>query len=172
MRSSTIFREVREGDNVPLARMIRQVFKEHDAPQSGTVYSDPTTDDLFGLFRKSGSVLWVAEVNESPAGCCGIYPTEGLENNCVELVKYYLAVSERGKGIGRELMEKCIASARELGYRKLYLESMPHFSKAVRIYEKLGFRTLPAPLGHSGHTTCNIWMLLDLHRPTETRQKV
>ncbi len=108
MHSAVIFREVKKEDNVLLAKMIRQVFKEHDAPQSGTVFSDPTTDDLFGLFRKSRSVLWVAE-------------------------------SERGKGTGRQLMELCIASAR-----------------------KLGFRKLSSPLGNSGHTTCNIWMLLEL----------
>jgi putative acetyltransferase len=142
--------------------MIRQVFKEHDAPQSGTVFSDPTTDDLFGLFRKTRSVLWVAELDGLPVGCCGIYPTEGLENKCAELVKYYLAESERGRGTGRQLMEKCIDSARDMAYQKLYLESMPHFSKAVRIYEKLGFRKLSGPLGNSGHTTCNIWMLLEL----------
>ena len=162
MHSAVIFREVKKEDNVPLARMIRQVFKEHDAPQSGTVFSDPTTDDLFGLFRKTRSVLWVAELDGLPVGCCGIYPTEGLENKCAELVKYYLAESERGRGTGRQLMEKCIDSARDMAYQKLYLESMPHFSKAVRIYEKLGFRKLSGPLGNSGHTTCNIWMLLEL----------
>ena len=161
MHSAVIYREVKKEDNVLLARMIRQVFKEHDAPESGTVFSDPTTDDLFGLFRKSRSVLWVAELDGLQLGCCGIYPTEGLENSCAELVKYYLAESERGKGTGRQLMELCIASARKLGYKKLYIESMPHFSKAVRIYEKLGFRKLSAPLGNSGHTTCNIWMLLE-----------
>ena len=162
MHSAVIFREVKKEDNVLLARMIRQVFKEHDAPQSGTVFSDPTTDDLFGLFHKSRSVLWVAELDGLALGCCGIYPTEGLENSCAELVKYYLTESERGKGTGRQLMELCIASARKLGYKKLYIESMPHFSKAVRIYEKLGFRKLSGPLGNSGHTSCNIWMLLEL----------
>jgi len=162
MQSKLIFREVKKEDNVLLARMIRQVFKEHEAPESGTVYSDPTTDNLYGLFRQNSSMLWVAESDGIPVGCCGIYPTEGLEDNCAELVKFYLAASERGRGTGRQLMEKCIQSARGLSYHKLYLESMPHFSKAVSIYEKLGFRNLSAPMGKSGHTTCNIWMLLDL----------
>jgi putative acetyltransferase len=162
MHSAVIYREVKKEDNILLARMIRQVFKEHDAPQSGTVFSDPTTDDLFGLFLKSRSVLWVAELAGTPAGCCGIYPTEGLAYGCAELVKYYLSESERGKGTGRHLMELCIVSARKLGYKKLYIESMPHFSKAVRIYEKLGFQKLSSPLGNSGHTTCSIWMLLEL----------
>lgn len=162
MHEAIIFREVEKKDNALLASIIRQVFKEHDAPESGTVFSDPTTDDLFALFRKSRSHLWVAEFDGTPAGCCGIYPTEGLENSCAELVKYYLAESARGRGTGRQLMELCIASARKLGYKKLYIESMPHFSKAIRIYEKLGFQKLSGPLGNSGHSTCNIWMLLML----------
>ena len=162
MHSSVFFRQVERGDNEALAGMIREVFREHGAPREGTVYSDPTTDDLYGLFRRSGSVLWVATVNGVRAGCCGIYPTDGLPESCAELVKYYLAPEERGHGIGRELMEKCIGTARDIGYRQLYLESLPHFSKAVGIYEKLGFRKLAEPLGSSGHTTCNIWMILDL----------
>jgi putative acetyltransferase len=162
MQSAPIYREIRQEDNVALASMIRQVFEEHEAPKSGTVYSDPTTDDLYELFRAAGSALWVAEMDGIPVGCCGIYPTEGLESGCAELVKYYLSEEVRGQGIGRKLMEQCIRSARDLGYRRLYLESMPHFSKAVRIYEKLGFRELAEPLGNSGHTTCSIWMLLEL----------
>lgn len=162
MHSAPVYRQVRPEDNEALATMIRQVFEEHGAPKHGTVYSDPTTDHLHALFRTSGSVLWVAEVDGIPAGCCGVYPTEGLENNCAELVKYYLSEKIRGRGIGRTLMNMCIQSARELGYEKLYLESMPHFSKAVRIYEKLGFRELAGPLGNSGHPTCSIWMLLEL----------
>jgi putative acetyltransferase len=162
MQSVPDYRKVKRADNLPLAEMIRQVFKEHDAPQTGTVFSDPTTDDLFGLFQQSRSVLWVAEIDGVPAGCCGIYPTPGLEENCAELVKYYLSEPARGRGTGRGLMRRCIDSARELGYRKLYIESMPHFSKAVRIYEKLGFHMLSNPLGDSGHTSCNIWMIMDL----------
>ena len=162
MQSKLIFREVKKRDNAPLASMIRKVFEEHNAPQAGTVYSDPTTDNLYQLFRASASVLWVAEIDHIPLGCCGIYPTIGLDSECAELVKYYLAKEARGIGIGKDLMQRCIVSARELGYKKLYLESMPHFSKAVSIYYKLGFRKLAKPLGNSGHTTCTIWMLLDL----------
>jgi putative acetyltransferase len=163
MQSAVIFRKLKQEDNQALARMIREVFREHKAPESGTVFSDPTTDDLFALFRKSRSVLWVAEVDGVAAGCCGIYPTGGLEESCAELVKYYLAEPARGKGTGKRLMELCIDSAKEHGYQKLYLESMPHFSKAVAIYEKLGFQKLNKPLGNSGHNSCTIWMVLELY---------
>lgn len=155
----TLLRPIQPNDNPALAKMIREVFDEHGAPQKGTVYSDPTTDDLFKLFEMPNSVLWVAELNNEIIGCCGIYPTEGLLTGYAELVKFYLSAKARGKGIGKELMEKSLHSAKEFGYRQIYLESLPHFDKAVRLYEKQGFIKLDAPLGNSGHTTCNIWMI-------------
>jgi putative acetyltransferase len=155
-------RPVEEKDNASLASVIRKVFEEHDAPQKGTVYSDPTTDNLYLLFRTPRSVLWVAEMNDTTLGCCGVYPTKGLAGNCAELVKFYLCKEARGKGIGKELMERCIRSAKEFEYTQLYLESLPHFSRAVRIYEKQGFVRLDHPLGKSEHTACNIWMVKDL----------
>jgi len=145
--SKTIIRPVEEQDNLSLAKMIRQVFREHDAPKKGTVYSDPTTDNLYLLFLAPRSVLWVAEINNEPIGCCGIFPTKGLPVNCAELVKFYISKDNRGKGTGKELMERCIQSAKEFGYYLLYLESLPHFAKAVRMYEKQGFTRLDQPLG-------------------------
>ena len=78
------------------------------------------------------------------------------------LVKFYLSEDVRGKGIGKELMLKCIRSARKFEYTQLYLESLPQFSKAVKMYEKEGFIKLNQPLVNSEHKTCNIWMLKDL----------
>jgi putative acetyltransferase len=155
-------RPVEEKDNASLAVMIRKVFEEHDAPRTGTVYSDPTTDILFQLFQTPGSVLWVAEIEGENAGCCGVYPTKGLPGNCAELVKFYLSRDARGKGIGKELMERCIQSAIDFNYTQLYLESLPHFSRALSMYEKHGFIRLDHPLGKSEHTACNIWMIKDL----------
>jgi len=157
-----IIRKIIQADNALLAKLIRNVFNEFDAPKKGTVYSDPTTDDLYTLFQKHRAVLWVAEVNDEVLGCCGVYPTEGLEKDCAELAKFYLSGKIRGKGIGKQLMLQCFQSAREMQYKKLYLESMPQFSKAVSMYEKYGFTPLDAPLGNSGHTTCNIWMIKEL----------
>ena len=162
MNQDTIIRQIRKEDNKALAKVIRDVFEEHEAPRIGTVYSDPTTNNLFELFQISKAILWVAENDNIILGCCGIYPTEGLPEGYAELVKYYLNQNARGKGIGKELMEHCIRSAKEFGYKKLYLESLSQFSKAVSIYEKQGFQRLSQPLGNSRHSTCNIWMLRKL----------
>lgn len=155
-------RTVKPTDNKILAQLIRNVFDEHEAPRKGTVYADPTTDRLYELFQMEKSILWIAELENQIVGCCGIYPTKGLPRNCAELVKYYVSSSARGKGVGKELMERSIASAREMSYSQIYIESLPAFSVAVRIYEKQGFKKIPRPLGNSGHPGCNIWMLKEL----------
>lgn len=158
-----IIRKIEENDNLPLAKIIREVFEEHDAPKCGTVYSDPATDNLFELFLNPKSILWVAELDNQIIGCCGVYPTNGLNKNCTELVKFYLSKDARGKGIGKELLHKSISSAKEFGFTQLYLESLPHFSKAINLYQKEGFVKLNFPLVDSKHKTCSIWMIKDLH---------
>ena len=162
MIDNIVIKQVEKEDNLSLALMIRAVFEEHDAPKCGTVYSDPTTFNLFELFEKSRSVLWVAHLDDEIMGCCGVYPTDGLEEDTVELVKFYLPAKARGKGIGKALMDKSILSAIDFGFNKIYLESLPNYAKAVSIYEKSGFKQLTHPLGNSGHSSCNIWMLKEL----------
>lgn len=161
-QENLIIRKVALKDNLLLATMIRRVFEEFDAPRINTVYSDPKTNNLYGLFQNERSVLWVAEVDGKASGCCGIYPTEGLEKGCAELSKFYLDKSIRGKGIGKTLMMRCIQSAKKMNYKKLYLESMPQFADAVSMYEKYGFIKIDHALGNSGHTSCNIWMVKDI----------
>ncbi|NVK26951.1 MAG: GNAT family N-acetyltransferase [Flavobacteriia bacterium] len=154
-------REIEPNDNAAVAKMIREVFEEFDAERSGTVYSDPTTDMLYEVFQKPKSIYFVAEDNGEIVGACGIFPTEGLPNGYAELVKYYLAAHARGKGIGRALMEKSTAAAKQMGYTHLYIESLPEFSKAVSIYEKQGFKPLEKPLS-TEHPGCNLWFLKEL----------
>ena len=159
---SIIFRSLEQRDDKEIAELIRSVFREFGIARPGTVYFDPTTDDLFSLFRKPGSVYWIAEENGKIIGGCGIFSTPGLPEGCCELVKFYLLSSQRGKGTGRKLLEMSLESARKLGYRQVYLESLPELSRAIGLYEKTGFRLIEGPMGSSGHFGCDIWMLKDL----------
>ena len=155
-------RKVQKSDNKHLADLIRAAFIEYDAPRQGTVFSDPTTDNLYELFKNEKSVLWVAENDGEILGCCGIYPTDGLPKGCAELVKFYLLAKARGKGLGTVLMEQSIESAKELEYSEIYIETLPEFDNAVGMYERAGFEQLEKPLGDSGHTGCDIWMIKKL----------
>jgi putative acetyltransferase len=146
--------------------MIKEVFVEFDAPKEGTVFSDPTTNSLFELFQEDKAICFVVEENGVVQGCCGIFPTKGLPKRCTELVKFYLPNAARGKGYGKILMQKCEESAIEMGYTQIYIESLPHFDKAVSIYKKNGYSQLDKPLGDSGHFGCNIWMVKNIKNNT------
>jgi putative acetyltransferase len=161
-KMSITFRTIEKRDNRELAYLIRTVFREFKIDRPGTVYFDPTTDDLYNLFQKPGSIYWVAEEEGKIIGGCGFYSTPGLPEGCAELVKLYLLSVHRGKGTGRKLLEKSMESAKNLGYKQLYLESLPELDKAIGLYEKAGFKFIPGPMGNSGHFGCNIWMLKDL----------
>jgi putative acetyltransferase len=155
-------RPLEQKDNLLLATIIRQVLAEFGANKPGTVYFDPTTDDLFRLFQTAGSFYYVVEMDGKLVGGSGIYPTGGLPEGCCELVKLYLLAETRGSGLGRRLMEACFAKAREFGFKKIYLETMPELRNALGLYEKIGFTYLPGPLGQSGHFGCDLWMIKDL----------
>ncbi|MES1219860.1 MAG: GNAT family N-acetyltransferase [Bacteroidota bacterium] len=155
-------RTIQPADNPTLAKIVKDTLAEFGANHPGTVYYDATTDELYDLFQKSGSVYFVAEENDSIIGGAGIYPTAGLDGDTCELVKMYLLPAARGKGLGRTLIEKCIEFAREAGYKKIYLETMPELKQALKVYEKFGFDYLKGPMGNSGHTGCSLWMLRSL----------
>ena len=155
-------RNIEPSDNVAIAAVIRNALAEFGANKPGTVFFDPTTDHLFELFKAPGSVYYVAEKNGIILGGCGIFPTEALPEKTCELVKLYLDKAARGTGLGKALLLKVMDWAKANGYDQVYLESMPELSKAVSIYEKVGFEKLNHALGNSGHCGCDIWMLKKL----------
>lgn len=150
---------IKKEHNESLATMIRSVLEEFGVNQPGTVYTDPTTDALFELFQTQHSAYWVAIEDDKIVGGCGLYPTAGLPEGCIELVKFYVAQSHRGKGIGKKLMEISLNEAKRLSFTSVYLESLPELDTAVGMYEKAGFVHISERLGDSGHFACTILML-------------
>ncbi|MEP6748329.1 MAG: GNAT family N-acetyltransferase [Bacteroidota bacterium] len=155
-------RQIQPTDNTALAVIIRNSLAEFGANKPGTVYFDPTTDALYELFQTPGSFYLAAEEAGQLLGGAGIFPSAGLPNGVCELVKMYLDKDARGKGLGRLLIDKCLQKAKNFGYKSIYLETMPELGKAVRVYEKFGFRYLTGPMGNTGHFGCDVWMIREI----------
>lgn len=155
-------RTIKKQDNRRLAEIIRTTLSEFRANKPGTVYFDESTDRLSEVFKKERSNYFVASLNGEIVGGAGVYPSPGLPPDTGELVKMYLLPHARGRGLGYELLSRCVRFAREAGYSKLYLETMPELALAIRLYEKSGFERLSSPLGNTGHTGCDIWMIRDI----------
>jgi putative acetyltransferase len=162
MNSNIQIRPIEQKDNIDIAKVIRGALEEFGANKPGTVYFDPTTDALFELFNTPGSYYYIATIDNKVVGGAGIFPTENLPKGTCELVKLYLHKDARGTGLGKQLLNTAMQWAKENGYIQVYLESMPELSKAVTIYENVGFQRINQPLGNSGHCGCDIWMVKNL----------
>lgn len=155
-------RTIDSKDNIALAQLIRTTLKEFGANHPGTVYYDVSTDHLFEVFQTPRSIYYVAELDGEVVGGGGIFPTEGLPDDTCELVKMYTYPHVRGIGLGKLLIQKCIDYAKDTGYKKIYLETMPELKQALKTYEKFGFKYIDHAIGSSGHFGCELWMLLSI----------
>jgi putative acetyltransferase len=158
-----IIRPIIKADNKAIAHIIRQTLEEFNANKPGTVYFDASTDHLFELFQSNPrSIYYITELDNEIRGGAGIFPTANLPEGVCELVKIYLSKELRGAGLGKIMIAKCLESAKQNGFTKVYLETMPELKMAVKIYEKLGFKYLSSPMGKSGHNDCSIWMIKEV----------
>ena len=157
-----LIRKIVSSDNSTMAEIIRASLLEFNAAKPGTVYFDETTDALTELFQQKRSTYFVIEIDHEIAGGAGFFPTKGLEENTCELVKMYISKKFRGNGYGQTLLERCISEAKNNGYEKMYLESLPELKNAIAMYEKNGFKPINHSLGNSGHNGCDIWMIKKL----------
>lgn len=111
-------------------------FEEHDHHLLG----DPKAN----ILDRGGQILFVVgsdETDASPVGCCALLPRD---RETIELGKTAVEPSVQGKGIGRLLVQSALQRAGELGFRRVYLETNTVLEPANRLYEKLGFRDIPA----------------------------
>lgn len=161
METTYTLRNIEPQDNAAIAKIIRSCLKEFGADKPGTVYYEESTDNLFGLYSVERSVYFIAEIEGNIIGGGGISPTNGLSEDTCELVKMYLLPEARGKGIGAALLNKCIETAKQKGFSKVYLESLPELKRAITVYEKFGFKKLSGPLGNTGHLS-GVWMIKEL----------
>jgi putative acetyltransferase len=155
-----VIRPIEGKDNAAIAAVIRKTLEEFGANHPGTVYYDEATDSLFQLFQSTPrSVYFVAEKDGVVVGGGGIFPSAGLPQDTCELVKMYLLPHVRGIGLGKKIIQQCIAFAKENGYQNIYLETMPELKQALKTYEKFGFEYINHPMGNTGHFGCDLWML-------------
>jgi putative acetyltransferase len=155
-------RKIKKEDNPAVAQLIRAVFDEMNIPKVGTAYEDAYLDLMFEEYSKPKSVYYVLEKDGKIIGSAGVAPLENEAETICELQKMYFLPETRGLGIGSEMMAKCLESAKDFGFEKCYLETMPFMLDAQKLYKKVGFEYLESPMGSTGHSSCPIWMLKKL----------
>lgn len=155
-------RPIEKKDNPQLKQIITSVLIEFGAVGGGFASSDPEIDYMFENYSKKNKSYFVIEKNNLVVGGAGIAPLAGSDGSVCELQKMYFAKNVRGQGLGFQLINICLDSARNLGFQTCYLETLTNMKSAQALYKKVGFSQIEAPLGDTGHFGCNTFFSLDL----------
>ena len=102
---------------------------------------DDEVADLRSKYGLPDGRLWLAYVDGKLAGCSAL---RRLNARDCEFKRLYVRPEFRGIHLGRELMEKIIADAKEVGYEYGYLDTLPFLEAACRMYDEMDFEVIPA----------------------------
>ena len=80
---------------------------------------------------------WIAEIDGERVGAVFVVKQS---RSTAKLRLLIVEPAARGRGLGRRLVEECIAFARAKGYRKLALWTQSNLAAARAIYKRCGFR--------------------------------
>ncbi|MBP0905186.1 GNAT family N-acetyltransferase [Mariniflexile gromovii] len=161
-KDTIVIRKIAPKDNAQIEQVIRACFHEFKIPLEGTAYADEETPRMYESYQNTNDAYFVIDADGEILGGGGVKPLKDFETDVCEIQKMYFSPKIRGKGFGRALFEKCLETAKNLGYKKCYLESAPQLKAAIHIYESYGFKHLKSALGNTGHYSCGVWMVKDL----------
>ncbi|MCX7149614.1 MAG: carbonate dehydratase [Rhodocyclales bacterium] len=141
--TATRVRELGAGDAAELDE-VRRFFRNY-AAWLGVDLCFQNFDEematLPGRYAAPRGRLFYAEFEGRGVGCVGI---RQLEEGVCELKRLYVDPARRGLGVGRLLALAAIRAARQIGYRKIMLDTLPAMRIAVKLYRELGFLEAPA----------------------------
>ncbi len=156
-------RPIRPEDDAAVAAIIRAVMPEFGADGPGFAIHDAEVDAMSAAYAVPGAAYFVVEdAAGRVVGGAGVAPLAGGEPGVCELRKMYFLPEARGRGMGEALLRHCLAVAKDLGHRTCYLETLTGMDQAMKLYRKLGFQPLCAPLGRTGHGGCDRWFAREL----------
>ena len=73
--------------------------------------------------------------------------------------KVIIEIEARGKGLGKQMIQRCIDFAKMSNFKQCYIETMQNIQEAQKLYIKVGFKYIDHSLGNTGHSSCPVWML-------------
>ena len=138
-RCAIEIRAAEDDDGVAQARLL---FKEYASSLGVDLsFQDFARElaELPGHYEPPWGALLVAHCDGRLAGCVALRPFG--EGTC-EMKRLYVRHPFRGKGVGRRLAVAVIERARELGYRRMRLDTLPWMHEAIALYRVLGFREI------------------------------
>ena len=155
-------RPIHPADVPALLSIIAASRAEYGIVDKGVELLEPADRALYDTYQRQRSLYFVALWEGEVVGGAGVAPLPGADPLTCELQRMYLRADARGRGIGRALLQQCLASARQFLFVRCYLETVTQMKPALEFYERHGFRDLTAPLGTTGHQHNDRWLVRPL----------
>ena len=96
--------------------------------------------ELPGAYAEPDGRLLLARHNDELAGCVAL---RQLSERTCEMKRLFVRDMFRGKGIGRLLIETIIQKAKEIGYERMLLDTLPpRMNDAIALYRSIGFKEI------------------------------
>jgi len=96
-------------------------------------------DELPGDYSPPNGRLLLGFHDSDPGGCVAL---RRISEEICEMKRLFVRPQCRGLGLGKALATKVIGDAREIGYRKMRLDTVPAMQTAIALYVSLGFREI------------------------------
>jgi putative acetyltransferase len=119
---------------------IKAMFREYSALVAEALCFqgfDQELEGLPGAYAPPSGALLVARDGEAAAGCVAL---RRIDERTGEMKRMYVREAWRGKGLGRRLALAVADEARQRGYARLVLDTLPKLGAAIALYRDLGFR--------------------------------
>lgn len=120
------------GDMAP----VRELFAEYAASLGVDLSFQNFDRELVSLPGDYDPILLAGD-DGMLAGCVALHPF-GAETIC-EMKRLYVRPAFRGRNLGRQLAERIIDEARERGFERMRLDTLPSMTSAIPLYASLGF---------------------------------
>ena len=121
----------------------RELFEEYAAGVGISLCFqnfDKELAELPGAYVPPGGRLFLAIKEEQSAGCVAL---RRIGEGVCEMKRLYVRPHFRGTGLGRTLAETVIQTAREIGYHRMRLDTLPgKMDQAIAMYRTLGFKEI------------------------------
>ena len=126
---------------------LRHIFQEYARSlQVDLCFQDFERElaNLPGDYAAPRGSLLMATVNGELAGCCALRALDTADYpNACEMKRLYVRPAFRGLGLGRDLAERILDAARQLGYHCVLLDTLDEMETARALYQDLGFEEVP-----------------------------
>ena len=119
-----------------IADLVFSILKEYDLKPDPVATDADIKDIEHSYFERGGTFYVLEEKDGSIIGAYGLYP---VDKATCELRKMYLHSSYRSKGLGKLLLEDALSKARQIGFKKMTLETASVLKEAISLYKSYGF---------------------------------